>query len=122
MSARASSEPSREVSARTLLAVCLNPLLALANQGLLLATDPWLCVEQHRWISFAIPIGCLILVAVFTAGAHRSWRRERNASQADARSAERFLSLLGMALGALAATLIVAQWAAAFTFPPCSAI
>lgn len=118
MSARASSDAPRVAPVRALLAVCLNPLLALANQGLLLATDPWMCVQQHRWVSFAIPLVCLILVAVFTAGAYSSWRRLPQAP--DAAPAQRFLSLLGMALGVLATLFIIAQGAGAFTFPPCS--
>jgi len=120
MSARASSEHPRATPVRALLAVVVNPLLALANQGLLLATIPWMCVQQHRWVSFAIPLACLLLVAALTGGAYGSWRRVPHPSDAPARSAERFLSLLGMALGALAAAWLIAQAAGAFTFSPCS--
>lgn len=118
MSAHASSEQPQP--RRALLAVLCAPLLALVNQGLLLATDPWMCVRQHRWVSFAIPLACLVLVALLGAGAYSSWRRVQHAPDVPARSAERFLALLGMALGALAATFLIAQAAGAFAFPPCS--
>ena len=120
MSAPASSERRRPGIGRAVLAVCLNPLLGLVNQALILAADPWMCVHQQRWTSFALPAVCVVLIALLSTGAYRSWLEARHAGDGALASAERFLGLLGMALGVLAATFLIAQSAAAVTFPPCA--
>jgi hypothetical protein len=128
MSDPASSEPLRgpnatarvapRVPVAAVLAVCLNPLLGLANQGVLYVTTTWMCAGGHRWFALAVPVVSLVLVAVLIARAYHS-RQQR--AYAGSTAPGRFLASVGMALGVIAAILIIAQWAAAFTFPPCGA-
>lgn len=131
MSDRASSEllgadratrAGLRVPVAAALAVCVNPLIALANQGVLYATTSWMCAAGHRGFAFAVPIVSLALVAALTGGAYRSRRSARDGNERTTSAPGRFLASLGTALGVIAAALIVAQWVAALVFPPCAAI
>ena len=104
------------------LGLVLGPLAALANQELIYMVNMWACGHRERGVMHIVPILCLIVVAATAVAAHLNWRSlgrgfEDELGAIEARS--RFIALLGMAISAISAIVILAQWLAIFVFDPC---
>lgn len=105
-----------------LLSLVLGPLVALANQQLIYMVNMWACGHRERSVMHLVPLLCLIAVAATGFAAHLSWKAfgrgfEDELGGVEARS--RFIALLGIAISAFSAVVILAQWFAIFVFDPC---
>jgi hypothetical protein len=100
----------------------LGPLVALANQEAIYSVNMWACGHSQRAVMHLVPfLGLLVVVATGVA-AHLNWRAlgrgfEDELGAIEARS--RFIALLGIAISAFCAIVILAQWLAIFVFDPC---
>ena len=104
------------------LGIVTGPIAVLVNEELIYVTNMWACGTGKQLAMHVVPIVCLLVT--FGAGllAWRAWDRvgrgvEDEAATVDSRS--RFLALGGMAISALSALLILAQWLAIFVFGAC---
>jgi hypothetical protein len=113
MSARESSEA---------FAVVLTPTVALINQQLIYMANMWTCGRNMQHAAHVIPALCLLVTVGAGIGSYRRWR-STGGGAGDERAAEetraRFLSITGMGLSVFSSLVIIAQWAAIFTFDPC---
>jgi hypothetical protein len=104
------------------LGVVAGPIAVLVNEELIYVTNMWACGTGRQLAMHVVPLIC-VLVALGAGGlAWADWVRtgrgiEDEAATIDARS--RFLALTGMAVSALSALLILAQWLAIFVFGAC---
>ena len=104
------------------IGVLLGPIAVLVNEELIYVTNMWACGMGKQPMMHIVPIVCLL--ATIGAGllARRDWIRvgrgiEEEAATIDSRT--RFLALGGMAISALSALIILAQWLAIFVFGAC---
>jgi hypothetical protein len=113
MSARESSEA---------FAVVLTPVVALLNQQLIYMANMWTCGRNLQHAAHLIPALCLLVTVGASVYSYRRWRSVGGGA-GDERAAEetrvRFLAMSSMALGVFSSMVIIAQWAAIFTFDPC---
>ena len=132
MSVRDSSEPSARVPddqflrRRTLasltLGVVLGPVVALVNQELMYLVDLWVCGHGAKGSLHLVPALCLLVVLAAGIVAYLNWRavgRGVEDEHGRALTRTRFLALVGIAISAFSALVILAQWFAAFMFSPC---
>jgi hypothetical protein len=104
------------------LGVVAGPIAVLVNEELIYVTNMWACGTGKQLAMHVVPLIC-VLVALGAGGlAWGDWVRtgrgvEDEAATIDARS--RFLALAGMAVSALSALVILAQWLAIFVFGAC---
>lgn len=104
------------------LGVVAGPIAVLVNEELIYVTNMWACGTGKHLAMHVVPLIC-VLVALGAGGlAWADWVRtgrgvEDEAATIDARS--RFLALTGMAVSALSALIILAQWLAIFVFGAC---
>jgi len=104
------------------LGVLLGPIAALANQEMIYVTNMWACGTGSQLAMHVVPLVCLIVAVGAGLLARADWARlgrgtEDQSATVDSRS--RFLALGGMAVSAISALLILAQWLAIFVFGPC---
>ena len=104
------------------LGVLLGPIAALANQEMIYVTNMWACGTGSQLAMHIVPLVCLVVAVGAGLLARADWVRlgrgtEDEAATIDSRS--RFLALGGMAISAISALLIIAQWLAIFVFGPC---
>jgi len=104
------------------LGVLLGPIAALVNQELIYVTNMWACGTGSQRAMHIVPLVCLVVAVGAGLLARADWARlgrgaEDEAATIDSRS--RFLAPGGMAVSALSALLILAQWLAIFVFGPC---
>jgi hypothetical protein len=104
------------------LGLVLGPFAALANQQLTYVVNMWACGHRERGVMHLIPILCLLVVAATGVAAHLNWRSlgrgfEDELGAIETRS--RFMAILGIAISAFCAIVILAQWLAIFVFDPC---
>jgi len=104
------------------LGVLLGPIAALVNQELIYVTNMWACGTGSQRAMHIVPLVCLVVAVGAGLLARADWARlgrgaEDEAATIDSRS--RFLALGGMAVSALSALVILAQWLAIFVFGPC---
>jgi len=104
------------------LGIVVGPVAMLVNEELIYVTNMWACGTGKQLAMHIVPLVCLLatLGAGFLAWA--DWGRvgrgvEDEAATIDSRS--RFLALSGMAISALSALLILAQWLSIFVFGAC---
>ena len=104
------------------LGLVLGPVAVLVNEELIYVTNMWACGTGKQAAMHIVPLICLLatLGAEFLAWA--DWVRvgrgvENEAATIASRS--RFMALGGMAISALSALLILAQWLAIFVFGAC---
>jgi hypothetical protein len=101
------------------LAVLIGPIAALTNQVLVYAIGTSAC--QTRMPPLMHLVEALTLIVCIIAVAF-GYRVNRRTSADDARQGEgrtRFLALSALGTGVFSAAVIIAQWAAVFTFWPC---
>jgi hypothetical protein len=112
MSARESSEA---------FAVVLAPTIALVNQSLIYMANMWTCGRNMQYAAHAIPALCLVVLGGSFVMSLRRYRTVPGVEdeQAAEETRVRFLSILGMGLNVFSAVVVIAQWAAIFTFDPC---
>src|SRR3982750_3267817 len=101
------------------LGVVVGPIAVLFNEELIYVTNMWACGTGKHLAMHVVPLICVLVALGAGALAGGDWVRtgrgiEDEAATIDARS--RFLALTGMAVSALSALLIVAQWLAVFVF------
>jgi len=104
------------------LGIVVGPIAVLVNEELIYVTNMWACGTGKQLAMHVVPIICLLITLVAGVLAWRDWDRvgrgiEDEAATIDSRS--RFLALGGMAISALSALLILAQWLAIFVFGAC---
>src|SRR4051812_19682175 len=104
------------------LGVIAGPIAVLFNEELIYVTNMWACGTGKHLAMHVVPLICVLVALGAGALAWADWVRtgrgiEDEAATIDARS--RFLALTGMAVSALSALLIVAQWLAVFVFGAC---
>ena len=104
------------------LGIVLGPLAVLANEELVYVTSMWACGTGKQPAMHIVPLICLLVTLGAGFLAWADWVRvgrgiEDEAATVDARS--RFIALTGMAVSALSALLILAQWLAIFVFGAC---
>lgn len=104
------------------LGVLLGPVAVLVNEELIYLTNMWACGTRSQLAMHVVPLVCLIAALFAGFLAYADWGRvgrgmEDGAATVDSRS--RFLALSGMAISALSALLILAQWLAIFVFGAC---
>jgi hypothetical protein len=102
--------------------VVLGPIAALANEELIYVGNMWACGTGRQLAMHVVPIICLIVALGAGLLAWKDWVRvgggtEDEAATVDSRS--RFLALCGIAVSALSALIILAQWLAIFVFGAC---
>jgi hypothetical protein len=98
------------------------PIAALANQQLTYVANMWACGHGHHGVLHVIPLICLAAAIGVGVLAYRDWAmvgRGVEDEEATVATRSRFVSLLGMAMSALSALVILAQWLAVFVFDPC---
>jgi hypothetical protein len=105
-----------------ILGVVVGPIATLSNEELIYVTDAWACGTRMQGAMHVVPIVCLLVTIGAGALAWMDWVRlgrglEESEATVDARS--RFLALTGMAVSAISALIILAQWLAIFVFSPC---
>ena len=104
------------------LGIVVGPIAVLVNEELIYLTNMWACGTGKQLAMHVVPIICLVVTLGAALLAWRDWDRvgrgvEDEAATVDSRS--RFLALGGMAISALSALLILAQWLAIFVFGAC---
>ena len=104
------------------LGVVAGPIAMLANEELIYVTNMWACGTGKQLAMHVVPLICLAVALGAGVLAWRDWVRvgrgvEDEAATVDSRS--RFLALTGMAVSALSALIILAQWLAIFVFAAC---
>ena len=104
------------------LGVVVGPIAVLVNEELIYVTNMWACGTGKQMAMHVVPIVCLTVALGAGLLAWRDWDRvgrgvENEAATVDSRS--RFLALGGMAISALSALIILAQWLAIFVFGAC---
>jgi hypothetical protein len=104
------------------LGVVLGPIAMLVNEEMIYLTNMWACGTRSQLAMHVVPLICLIVAAGAGFRAYADWNRvgrgvEEKAATVDSRT--RFLALGGMAISALSALLILAQWLAIFVFGAC---
>ena len=104
------------------LGIVVGPIAVLVNEELIYLTNMWACGTGKQLAMHVVPIICLVVTLGAGLLAWRDWDRvgrgvEDEAATVDSRS--RFLALGGMAISALSALLILAQWLAIFVFGAC---
>ena len=104
------------------LGVLLGPVIALTNQELIYAADTWTCGHGYRGTMHLIPLLCLAVTIGAAVTAYRDWRATGGGveeERATIESRTRFLAMLGIGISIFSSLLIIAQWAAIFTFTSC---
>jgi hypothetical protein len=104
------------------LGVVAGPIAMLVNEELIYVTNMWACGTGKQLAMHVVPLICLVITIGAGLLAWRDWVRvgrgvEDEAATVDSRS--RFLALTGMAVSALSALIILAQWLAIFVFGAC---
>ena len=104
------------------LGVLLGPIAVLVNEELIYVTNMWACGVGKQPAMHIVPLVCLLVTVGAGLLARRDWHRvgggiDEQAATVDSRT--RFLALGGMAVSALSALLILAQWLAIFVFGAC---
>lgn len=104
------------------LGVVIGPIAVLVNEELIYVTNMWACGTGKQLAMHVVPIVCLAVTVGVGLLAWRDWDRvgrgvEDEAATVDSRS--RFLAVGGMAISALSALIILAQWLAIFVFGAC---
>lgn len=104
------------------LGVLLGPVVALANQQVIYASDTWACGHNVHAVLHLIPAVALAIIIGAGVMAFAEWRAigrgvEEERGGADTRT--RFLSLMGIGISAISALVVIAQWASIFTFGSC---
>jgi hypothetical protein len=100
----------------------LGPVAALVNEGMVYATNMWMCGSGSPLRMHVVAVICLAVAIGAGLLARADWVRvgrgtENDAATIDSRS--RFVALTGMAASGLSALLIVMQWLAVFVFGTC---
>lgn len=108
-------------SSRLALAIILGPTMALLNQGAVYAVTVSSCGHPAAPVVHVIPAFCLIVALAAGGFAARTHRANRHAIPDDpgAASRARFMAATAIGAAALSSAVVVAQWAAIFTFSPC---
>ena len=104
------------------LGVVAGPIAVLVNEELIYVTNMWACGTGKQLAMHVVPLICLGVTLGVGLLSWRDWDRvgrgvEDEAATVDSRS--RFLALGGMAISALSALIILAQWLAIFVFGAC---
>ena len=104
------------------LGIVTGPIAMLVNEELIYLTNMWACGTGKQPAMHIVPLICLLVTLGAGFLAWADWVRvgrgvEDEAATIDSRS--RFIALGGMAISALSALLILAQWLAIFVFGAC---
>ncbi|HXD47540.1 MAG TPA: hypothetical protein VN600_02120 [Gemmatimonadaceae bacterium] len=104
------------------LGVLVGPVVALANQQVIYASDSWACGHNAHAVLHVIPIVALAIIIAAGLMPVAGWRAagrgvEDERGGVDSRT--RFLALMGIGISTISALVVVAQWASIFTFGSC---
>jgi hypothetical protein len=96
------------------------PTVFLAELSLAYALVPWACRSQHHaMLDTVSAIGLLLTVAALGA-AFVGWRQARAHRDSPVAARQEFLGQMAIALSALSALAVIAQWATRLAVPPCA--
>ena len=104
------------------LGVLLGPVVALANQQIIYASDTWACGHNVHAVLHLIPAVALAIIIAAGGMAYAEWLaagRGVEDERGGVGSRTRFLSLMGVGISALSGLVVIAQWASIFTFGSC---
>jgi hypothetical protein len=107
---------------RLALDVLGGPVIALINQQAIYAGDTWACGHNTKWSLHAAPVLCFIAALAITIDSWMVWRAIGRGVEVEHGAEEtrtRFLSLLGIMIGAISLAVILEQWFAIFMFGAC---
>jgi len=115
------ADPRRAL--RLWVGLLLSPLVWAAQMQTIYLTSEWACYAKDYTWNHAVAITSLVLSAFGVWVAFSEWKAtgggtEDETSNADSR--RRFMTVLGMLLGALFTLLIFAQWLPTLMEVPCS--
>jgi len=104
------------------LGVLVGPVVALANQQVIYASDSWACGHNAHAVLHVIPVVTLAITIAAGLMSVAEWRAagrgvEDERGGVDSRT--RFLALMGIGISTISALVVVAQWASIFTFGSC---
>jgi hypothetical protein len=104
------------------LGLLVGPTVALINQQLIYSANMWACGRQLASPMHLIPALCLIATIGSGVMSYHDWNAVGRGGEEEHEGVAgrtRFLSILGMVISVFSAMVILAQWAAIFTFDPC---
>ena len=90
------------------------PVMALVNQGAMYSVTMWACGHDSPGAVHIVPVCTLLVVIVASIVAFRV-----GSGGGTPRQSSHWLSVAAATIGLFSAAVIVAQWVAAMTFPPC---
>ncbi len=102
------------------LAIVIGPIAALTNQGLVYAVGTSACETNMPPLMHLIEALSLIICVVAVVFGYRVARRLSADDEQQGEGRTRFMALAALGTGAFSALVIIAQWAAVFTFSPCA--
>lgn len=105
------------------LSVVLGPIAALVGQSVIYATNMWACGHNLRSTMHIVPALAIVVIVGAGVVGFSNWRavgRGADDERGAAATRTRFLSIVGMAVSALSALIVLAQWAAIIVFPACA--
>ena len=101
------------------LAIVTGPVAALANQGLVYAIGTSACDTRMPPLMHLVEALALVVCVVALVFGYRVARRVSAGDERQGEGRTRFMALAALGTGAFSALVIIAQWAAVLTFPPC---
>jgi hypothetical protein len=107
---------------RLTLGVTVGPVAVLVNEELIYVTNMWACGTGAQLAMHIVPLVCLLVtlgVGFISWGDWVSVGRGVEDEAATVPSRSRFLAIGGLAISAISALLILAQWLAIFVFGAC---
>ena len=96
------------------------PTVFLAELSLVYALVPWACRSQHHAMLDAVSaVGLLFTIIALGAG-FVGWRNARARRGSPIAARQEFLGQVAIALSAISALAVIAQWATRLAVPPCA--
>jgi len=104
------------------LGVLLGPIAALVTQSIIYAATSWTCGRDIGSTMHIIPALSFVVATGAGVAAYLNWRAVGKGVEDEhgaVATRTRFLALMGIAISAFSALLIIAMWASIFVFAPC---
>jgi hypothetical protein len=102
------------------LALLVAPVLALADQSIVLSMTTWACRGQHAVALHVVHVTFAIATAVTTLLAWQRWRETASgAAASDAPARSHFLAGMAIGVSALSLLVILTMWAPTWLLSSC---
>ena len=102
------------------LGIVVAPLVMLTQLSLSYALVPWACASQHHHVLDAVAGVCLLATVATTVIGWREVRATRPQRGTPLGARRSFLAEVAVAVAALSALSVLAQWATRLAIPPCA--